>query len=81
MAGASNRVPLPGPTPRFSRPWRPKTEAAAIGRFTFERFAQLTPRLSGPERLAAFEELPESLQAAAWAALEKQQRQQHEVGG
>ena len=67
------RVPLPGPSPRFSRPWRPKTETAAIRRFTFERFAQLTPGLSGPERLAAFEELPESWQAAAWAALGRQQ--------
>ncbi len=71
MAGASNRAPLSGPSPRFSRPWRPTTEAAY--RLTFERFAHLTPNLSGPERLAAFEELPESWQAGAWAALGKQQ--------
>ena len=72
---------LSGPSPRFSLPWRPKTEAVAIRRFTFERFAQLTPGLSGAERLAAFEDLPEGLQDAAWAALATQQRQQHGVGG
>lgn len=72
------RVPLSGPSPRFSRPWRPKTEAAY--RLTFERFAQLTPNMSGPERLAAFEELPESWQAGAWAALREQQAQHRNPG-